>query len=118
MQNPKWCVVYVHSCEEDKTLPANIYEIIRQQERVINNLGWQMVVLLTKIDTLETKEVSKIYRGRELRNVMKNVSEKTTVDMMNIYPVRNYSKERKNFINMDILLLNDVSRILDRLEDT
>lgn len=118
MQDPKWCVVYVHNCKDTEKLSDETYHMIRSQERRIRNLDCQMVIVLTKIDKLEDKEVSEIYRGQELRNVMREVSEKTTVDIMNIYPVQNYSSERKNFINMDILLLTAVSRILDRLEDT
>ncbi|XP_069105121.1 interferon-induced protein 44-like [Argopecten irradians] len=118
MENATWCVVYVHNCMDTDVLPIEFYNRIRDQGIWARRLGFDMVILLTKIDQLgENEELSEIYIGSRLREVMEVLKRKTGVDVMNIYPVQNYSAEHKTIINMDILLLNAVRCMLDRLED-
>ncbi|XP_069105188.1 interferon-induced protein 44-like [Argopecten irradians] len=117
MERSKWIVVYVHSCTDTDKLPDEVYQRIRDQELRIRRLGAQLAIVITNIDQLEVRELSRIYRGEELRQVMEELREKTEVDVINMYPVKNYTGERRNVVNMDILLLNAMSRLIDRLND-
>lgn len=82
------------------------------------------VLILTKIDELceeVKKDITRTYHSRKVRDVVQKAKELFGVLEMNIFPVKNYSKEKELNHNMNILILLALRRMMqiasDRLEN-
>ncbi|OWF49084.1 interferon-induced protein 44-like [Mizuhopecten yessoensis] len=114
---PMFCVVYVVACNMVKLIPDEKCARIKLLQRKIEQLGFQMVILITKIDLLMKEDISMTYGSDQLRDEMEVLHKKIGIDEKNMYAVQNYCRETGTDDHMDQALLYALRCILQKLTD-
>uniref|UniRef100_A0A3B3BC14 TLDc domain-containing protein n=1 Tax=Oryzias melastigma TaxID=30732 RepID=A0A3B3BC14_ORYME len=82
--------------------------------------GIPQLVMLTKIDEacpLVKEDIRNVYKSMYIKELMEEASARINVPVSCVVPVKNYNKELKPDMNIDILLLNAVDQILNFVDD-
>ncbi|KAJ7999710.1 hypothetical protein DPEC_G00197230 [Dallia pectoralis] len=114
------CLVNVISADKIKLMSKEVISKITMIREKASELGIPQVVVMTMPDKaceLVGKDLKKIYTSIEIKKKMEMCSNELGVPMDCILPVKNYHEEGGLDNDMDILILNAVTRIENYAND-
>ncbi|XP_045169930.2 interferon-induced protein 44-like [Mercenaria mercenaria] len=114
------CVVFVIDASTLEAVSSIIVDKMKNFQRTMNDREIPQLIVLTKVDKLcedVQKDISFTYRSWKVKEHVDKASELLGLRPCNVLPVKNYEKETRLDININMLSLLALRKILDLAED-
>ncbi|XP_036413174.1 interferon-induced protein 44-like [Colossoma macropomum] len=109
------CLVSVLPADNMSLISEEVIQKMKQVRVKARDLGIPQVVIMTMVDKacpLTKANLKKIYTSKKIKEKMQECSNRLGVPMNCIFPVKNYSEEVTNDMEMDILILMAATNII------
>ncbi|KAJ7999233.1 hypothetical protein DPEC_G00213320 [Dallia pectoralis] len=120
IQDKVQCLVNVISLNEISVMTKEVINKLEMIQEIANELGIPQVVVMTMPDKacqLVKTDVKNMYTSIAIQNNMQKCSNELGVSMDCILPVKNYHEENELNNDMDILILNAITQIVNYAND-
>ncbi|KAF7698356.1 interferon-induced protein 44-like isoform X1 [Silurus meridionalis] len=120
MEERTHCLICVVSANSISQISDEIFEKLNLNFRHATDIGIPQVVIMTMIDQvcpLVKKDLRNVYTSKKIKEKMMVCSDRLSIPMTCIFPVKNYYEEIETNNDMDVLLLSALKQILHFAND-
>ncbi|XP_066503056.1 interferon-induced protein 44-like [Hoplias malabaricus] len=120
LENSIHCLVSVIPADNVKLLHENVIDKMMSIRKEASRLGIPQVVFMTKVDQAcpETRaDLTKVYESWKIKSAMEECSNRLTVPINCIFPVKNYHKEIQLNEDINCLMLAALTQIVHWAND-
>ncbi|KAF4115049.1 interferon-induced protein 44 [Onychostoma macrolepis] len=115
-----FCLVYVLAADRIQFADDSVLQKMRDIRMQVRTLALPQVIVLTNVDEacpLVKSDLEKVYISKKIKEKMLWCSDKLGVSMCHIFPVKNYHEEIETNDDMDVLILQALTQIIQLAND-
>ncbi|KAF7689774.1 hypothetical protein HF521_013127 [Silurus meridionalis] len=115
-----FCLVYVMAADKVSLMKDEVIQKMKLICEKASKYNLPQVIIMTKVDDacpLVQDDLRKVYTSKNIKEKMKECSDRLGVPMNNIFPVKNYHEEVDTDDDLDFLILKALDQIVNIADD-
>nr|XP_055029105.1 interferon-induced protein 44-like isoform X1 [Misgurnus anguillicaudatus] len=116
-----YCLVYVLAADKVKLAQDDILKKLRNiRLKITKTIGLPQVVVMTNVDQVcpvVKNNFLRVYHSKRIKEKMELCSSSLGLPMCHIFPVKNYHEEIESNDNLDVLILQALTQIIQLAND-